>query len=71
MVVAPLLLSAVRSLASSDATTETVWEVGSSECTLASLEKIKAPFEEYFGNRLGEIQDNAQIEMFFSSKQLR
>ena len=65
VVASRLLLSAVRSLASSDATPEKVWVVGDSECTLASLEKINAPFGEYFGNRIGEIQDNqAQIEKF-------
>ena len=65
VVASRLCLCAVRSLATTGVTPETVWMIGDSECTLASLEKVNAPFGEYFGNRIGEIQDNqAKIEKF-------
>ena len=63
LLVVRLTLSSVRSLTSAGVSIERVWFIGDSECTLASLEKINAPFGEYFGNRIGEIQDaQAKIE---------
>ena len=39
--------------------------LGDSECTQASIEKTSGAFGEYFGNRIGEIQDNqSQIEKY-------
>ena len=58
-----LALSAVRSLTSAGIQIACIWFIGDSECTLSSLEKINGPFGEYFGNRVGEVQDTqAQIE---------
>ena len=60
-----LVLSTLRSLSVSGELPERVWMIGDSECTLSSLEKVSAPFGEYFGNRVGEIFDNqSQIEKF-------
>ena len=65
LVAARLTLSAVRSLSSAGVPLERIWLIGDSECTLSSLEKVNAPFGEYFGNRIGEIQDfQAQIERY-------
>ena len=42
-----------------------VWFIVDSECTLACLEKVNAPFGEFFGNRVGEVQDNqAKTEQY-------
>ena len=63
-----LLLSCLRSLSHSGIVPEQVRFIGDSECTLASLEKVKAAFGEYFGNRVGEIMDTlAKIEQLIQS----
>ena len=63
VIAARLALSSVRSLSSAGVSLERLWFIGDSECTLSSLEKVNGPFGEYFGNRIGEIQDTqAQIE---------
>ena len=59
-----LTLSTVRSLPAGFPLGR-IWFIGDSECILSSLEKINAPFGEYFGNRVGEVQDNqAKIEQY-------
>ena len=59
------MLSTLRSLSPADEIPERVWIIGDSECTLASIEKVRAAFGEYFGNRIGEVLDNqAKIEQF-------
>ena len=58
-----LVLSTLKSWSSSEDLPERVWIIGDSECTLSSIEKVSAAFGEFFGNRIGEIQDNqAKIE---------
>ena len=58
-----LVLSTLRSWVSSEEIPERVWMIGDSECTLSSIGKVNAAFGEFFGNRVGEIQDNqAKIE---------
>ena len=63
-----LFFSCIRSLLQSSIIPESVWFIGDSKYTLASLEKIDAAFEEYFGNRVGEIIDShAKIEQLINS----
>jgi hypothetical protein len=65
LLAARLVLATVRCLSTSQDIPERIWFIGDSECTLASLEKISAPFGEYFGNRIGEIYTTqAKIEQF-------
>ena len=65
VVASRLTLSAVRSLSSAGMPLGKVWFIGDSECTLACLGKVNAPFGEFFGNRVGEVQDNqAKIEQY-------
>ena len=63
VIAARLALSEVRSLTSAGILIARIWFIGDSECTLSALEKMNGPFGEYFGNRVGEVQDTqAQIE---------
>ena len=55
VLLARLVLSALKSLVSVSHCPDRVWMIGDSECVLASLEKVNAAFGEYFGNRCGEI----------------
>ena len=58
-----LALSLVKASSVSRIIPEKVWLLGDSECTLSSIGKTSGAFEEYFGNRVGEIVDNqSQIE---------
>ena len=65
VIAARLVVSSLECLSSCNITTERVWMIGDSECVLSSLEKVDAPFGEYFGNRIGEVvSQQAKIEQY-------
>ena len=53
-----LVLFYLKSCSKAGVIPKTVWFLGDSECTLASIEKTSGALGEYFGNRVGEIIDN-------------
>lgn len=60
-----LLLFYLKSCTKAGVTPKTVWILGDSECTLASMEKTRGALGEYFGNRVGEALDNqSRIQQF-------